>query len=117
MGDIKTPTTLNRANLYEVTMPLLKSMFAEFKELSKKKPDGAVNKSKIKIINRLLAKCREVLESELSIEYLDLLEEDDVPQNSDVVLMLSQYVASMDKFHKDHYGWDGLGHKWFTEKS
>ncbi|MGP8051209.1 MAG: hypothetical protein ACLPYB_11455 [Desulfobaccales bacterium] len=90
------PTTTKKVNLFEVTMPLLNSMFAEFKELSKKKPEGAVNKNKIKIINRLLAKCREVLESELSIEYLDLLEEDDVPQNSDVVLMLSQYNASME---------------------
>jgi hypothetical protein len=98
-------------------MPLLQSMFAEFKELSKKKPDGAVNKSKIKVINRLLTKCREVLQSELSIDYLDLLEEDDLPQNSDVVLMLSQYVAAMKKFHDDHYGFDGSEHKWFVGKS
>jgi hypothetical protein len=117
MKYIKASTTINKVNLYEVTMPLIKAMFDEFKELSKKKPEGAVNKSKIKVVNRLLGKCREVLQSELSIEYLDLLDEDDLPQNSDVVLMLSQYVAAMKKFHDDHYGYDGHEHKWFVGKN
>jgi hypothetical protein len=97
-------TTKNKAETYEVTMPLLKAMYVEFKVLSTKKPDSAVSKSKIKITNRLLNKVREVLEDSSVIEFLDLLEEDDIPQVSDVTLILSQYVASMDTFYKEHYG-------------
>lgn len=96
-------------------MPLLLAMYTEFKELSKKKPDAAVSKSKIKITNRLLEKITVVLNDEKTIEFLDLLDEDDIPQISDVTLILSQYVAAMEAFHKTHYGWDGSEHKWFIK--
>src|SRR5262249_53357869 len=100
-------TTAEKVELYEVTMPLLQAMYNEFKDLSRKKPDGAVNKAKIKVVNRLLERCRDVLKDELSIDYLDLVDEDDVPQNSDVALMISQYVAAMKQFHSTYFGWDG----------
>ena len=115
MKNKKSSTTANKASTHDTTMPLLVSMYAEFKELSKKKPDAAVSKSKITIANRLLAKVRVVLNDEESIEFLDLLDEDDVPQVSDVTLILSQYVAAMKAFHEKYYGWDGSEHDWFTK--
>ena len=105
-------TTPQQAKAWEIGMPLLKAMYAEFKELSKKKPEGAVSKAKIGVVNRLLEKGREVLKGEDSLSFLDLLDEDDVPQNSDVVLMLSQYVAAMEQFHATYFGWDGQHHSW-----
>lgn len=106
-------TTIDRANTHDTTMPLLNSMYTEFKELSKKKPEAAISKNKIKIVNRLLEKVREVLIEEESIEFLDLLDEDDVPQTSDVTLILSQYVAAMGGFHSKYYGYvSGEGHIW-----
>ena len=95
-------------------MPLLSAMFTEFKDLSKKKPEAAVSNNKIFVVNRLLEKVREILGGESSIEYLDLLNADDVPQVSDVTLMLSQYVAAMTGFRDKYYGWDGANHDWFT---
>ena len=91
-------------------------MYNEFKELAKKKPDAVVSKQKIKVVNRLLESCRTILEEEESLGFLDLLDEDDVPQHSDVTLMLSQYVAAMGAFHDEHHGWDGKEHKWFTRE-
>lgn len=85
------------------------------KKFQKKKPDSAISKGKIKIVNRLLEKVKIVLEDEESIIFLDLLDEDDVPQASDVTLILSQYVAAMDAFREKHYGWDGSTHDWFIE--
>ena len=108
-------TTLVKADLHKVTMPLIDAMHIEFKELSKKKPEAVLNKNKVKIVNRLLESCRKVLDSETSLNYLDLLDEDDIPQNSDVVLMLSQYVAAMKQFKSTYYGWDGQKDRWFTE--
>ncbi len=108
-------TTADKASTHDTTMPLLVSMYAEFKELSKKKPDAAVNKNKIGIANRLLAKVRVVLKDEESIDFLDLLDEDDIPQASDVTLILSQYVAAMKAFHKKYYGWNGSENNWFTK--
>ena len=105
-------TTKERAQAYDTTMPLLEAMYLEFKDLSKKKPDAAVSKSKIKITNRLLERVRVALEDSDSIDFLDLLDEDDVPQVSDVTLILSQYVASMKEFNKRHFGWFEETHQW-----
>jgi hypothetical protein len=106
-------TTKEKTSIYETTTPLLDSMYLEFKELSKKKPDAAVSKSKITIANRLLTKVREVLADEDTVDFLDLLDEDDVPQMSDVTLILSQYVAAMKAFHNEYYGYNGSEHNWF----
>ncbi|EAV4087786.1 hypothetical protein E3G87_16255, partial [Salmonella enterica] len=77
-------TSQDKAKTHDTTTPLLKAMYFEFKEISKKKPDSAISKGKIKIVNRLLEKVKIVLEDEESIIFLDLLDEDDVPQASDV---------------------------------
>ncbi|HYW18075.1 MAG TPA: hypothetical protein VE956_01970 [Nodularia sp. (in: cyanobacteria)] len=106
-------TSFEKAELYEVIISLLTAMQKEFLELTKKKPEAVLNKSKIKVVNRLLNKCRIVLAGEQSLEYLDLIDEDDVPQNSDVALMLSQYVAAMNQFRSTYYGWDGKEYRWF----
>ena len=105
-------TTKEKASIYETTMPLLNAMYSEFKELSKKKPDAAVSKSKIKITNRLLERVRMALADSSSLEFLDLLDEDDIPQISDVTLILSQYVASMEAFKERHYGYYNSELQW-----
>jgi hypothetical protein len=108
-------TTIDKSSTHDTVMPLLESMYLEFKELSKKKPDAAVSKSKILIANRLLLKVRVVMANEASLEFLDLLDEDDIPQTSDVTLILSQYVASMKEFKNRFHGWNGIDHAWFSE--
>lgn len=115
MSKDKYYTTKEKAKTHDTLMPLLAAMYLEFKELSKKKPDAAVSKSKIKIANRLLEKVRSVLSDEESIDFLDLLDEDDIPQASDVALILSQYVAAMKAFHGDHWGWNGSDNTWFIK--
>ena len=97
-------------------MPLLNSMFREFQELSKKKPDGALNKRKVEIVNRLLRGIHGILKGESTSAYLDLLDEDALPQNSDVVLILGQAVAAMDTFSEKYYGYNSstLQHEWST---
>lgn len=115
MSTEKFYTTKEKARTHDTMTPLLQAMYTEFKELSKKKPDSAVSKSKIKIVNRLLERVKTILSDEESIEFLDMLDEDDVPQASDVTLILSQYVAAMDAFRGKHYGWDGSNHAWFIK--
>jgi hypothetical protein len=58
------------------------------------------------------AKCRQVLADEASFPFLDTLNEDDVPQSSDVVLILSQYVATMNQFREVYFGWNGSESTW-----
>ena len=98
--------TKAQVNLYKTTRPLLDALYKEMQELSKKKPDATLSESKVKLINRLLEDIRIVLAKEADFKYLDLLVSDSLPQNSDVVLMLSQYTAAMERFHSNYYGWD-----------
>lgn len=110
-------TTTEKANAYDNISPLLKAMYFEFRELAKKKPDLAVNKNKIKIVNRLLEKILFILSDEDNIDFLDKLDEDDMPQTSDVTLVLSQYTAAMETFRKKYYGWIGAEQNWFIEET
>jgi hypothetical protein len=105
MGNNVSYTFEDKANTHDATMPLLESMYAEFKEFSKKNPDAVISKNKIRIVNRLLERIRKVLIDEESIEFLDLLDEDEVPQSGDVTLILSQYVAAMQGFKSKYYGY------------
>ena len=110
-------TTKEKSLQYEALNPLLRAMREEFQELSKKKPDGPVSKGKISIANRLLKDVLTVLDSEPNKPYLDLLDEDLLPQNSDVSLILSQYCASMDSFRDKFFRYDREvhGNRWFTK--
>jgi len=106
-------TTPELAAKYEALMPLLKGMYEEFQELSKKKPDGTLNKRKLEIVNRLLTEIFSVVDGEPTRAFLDLLDEDDIPQNSDVALILNQSVAAMQSFHSKYYRYTaGRGQHW-----
>ena len=97
-------TTQDKVNTYESTAPFLESLYKEIQILSKKKPDGTLNQYKVKIINRLLSDIKTMLSGETDSKYLDLVNDEDLPQYSDVVIILSQYSAAMDKFRHKYYG-------------
>jgi hypothetical protein len=100
-------TTQVKVAKFEAIMPLLEAMFRDFQDLSKKKPDGALNKSKVKIANRLLTDVLVILDGEPNREYLELFDEESLPQYSDVVLMLGQTVAAMERFKRRYYEYTG----------
>jgi hypothetical protein len=112
------PTTLpEKAAAWETTSPLLNAMYAEIQELSKKKPEATLNQSKVKLINRLLTDVKGLLSDERDVKYLDLLDDESLPQFSDVVLMLSQYSAALKRFHETYFGWDDNGtQRWLVEE-
>ena len=111
-SETESYTTAERLAQYETLNPLVTAMFTEFKELSKKKPEGVLNKRKVELVNRLLKDVLLVLEEEPSKPYLDLLDEDDLPQNSDVLLMLSQFEAALKAFKNRYYVFDKFTHSW-----
>jgi hypothetical protein len=110
------PPTEEQANAYDRLVPMLEAAHHEMTELSKKKQDGIVNALKIKMINRLLKELSKVLENDASHDFIDMLDEETLPQNSDVVLVLSQWHAALKQYRSKHYGYDprsGDSH-WFT---
>lgn len=107
-------TTPEKASEFSTLNPLLEAMYREFQELSRKKPDGQVGQTKVRMVNRLLKAIHQLLEGEPNRGYLDELNEDDLPQNSDVVLILSQTAAAMEAFEKRYYRKYGADQGWLV---
>lgn len=99
--------TSDEVKKFEMLYPMLDSDIAEIRELSKKKQDEPLNPFKVKIINKKLGQIKELLRNEPSSEYLELLDEDTLPTNSDAVLMITQFINAMGQFRKKYYESDG----------
>jgi len=109
------PTQADIEN-FEMFRPMLDKIANEVRELSKKKQDGALNELKVKMINRVLTQIKDLLKNESSVQFLDLLDTDILPTNSDAILIISQYDAALSAFHEKYYGYDGESHRWFTQE-
>ncbi|MDR0438171.1 MAG: hypothetical protein LBH22_07725 [Bacteroidales bacterium] len=104
---------------YKMLEKLLSSIYVEMKEFSKKKPDEPLNKFKVKNINRVLEQIKEIMKEEPTNEFLDLLDEESLPSNSDSILIIAQFHASMAQFRSKYYRdyLSGLGsHIWTTQE-
>lgn len=95
--------TQNQVDQFELLHPLLQATYFELQELSKKKPESPLNTYKVKTINRVIEPLKELLKDEPVFGYLDVLISDDLPTNSDVVLILSQYKKAMGMFQSKYY--------------
>ena len=85
----------------------------DFFELSKKKPNDAVNKFKLKLVNNLLRIANKILtKNYMPFEDFKLFDEDDLPTNSDVVVIIAQYVACLKKFGRDSTEYHDYTHYW-----
>lgn len=84
-----------------------KEALKDFLELSKKKPDDAVNKFKLGFVNTVLEEANDTLgKGNKPFDSFKAFNEDDVPTNSDVVLILSQYVGCLKKFGRDNVAYN-----------
>jgi hypothetical protein len=73
-------------------------MYTELGILSKKSPDGRINKFKLKFVNQLIDASNMLLGTSLKpFDDFELFDVDDMPSNSDVVLVLSQYIKCLEK--------------------
>jgi hypothetical protein len=110
------PPTEQDVATFERLFPMLQAAHREMSELSKKKQDGIVNSLKIRNINRLLQDLKPILEKDPSKNYVELLDEDELPQNSDVVLLLSQWQAALLQYKDRHFGRESSHEpeRWFT---
>ncbi|HEY9773597.1 MAG TPA: hypothetical protein V6C81_07285 [Planktothrix sp.] len=107
-------TTKEKAGKHDTVSPLLNAAYNEMQDLTKKKPEGTLTPYQVKMLNRLLVDIRDMLVDEPSIKYLDLLADEDLPQHSEVTLILSQYSAALGQFKSRYFGYNGNEHAWFV---
>lgn len=112
-------TTTEKVEKYRAAREVFSGLLSEMRELSKKKSEATLSKGKVKILNRVLEDLKEVLEDEAEAKYIDILDEDDLPQNSDAVLVMVQYEKALKAFSIRYRSYDREKHKhyWVTENS
>jgi hypothetical protein len=96
---------MNRESVdtFEKLSGQLISVYEEISILSKKSPGDAVNKFKLRFINSLVKASNEFLSKKYKpLDDFEIFNEDDVPQNSDVVFILAQYIECFEKLRSDH---------------
>ncbi len=107
-----------QAAAFDMVYPMIQSAHKEMSELSKKKQDGVLNELKVRHINRLLNQVQDVLGGDPSTQFLETLDEEALPQNSDAVLILGQWLAAMQQFRLRYHRFDGvLSNRWDTEEN
>ena len=97
--------------------PQLKSAYDEIALLSKKKPTDSLNTFKLKFINSILSRANEILDDKYKPfpEDFILFNEDDMPNNSDVVFILSHYLTSLEKLRCDNIKYSDYHWYWVID--
>lgn len=114
----KLPTQAE-IDTFEMLDKLLDSSYIEMKQFSNKKPDELLNKFKVKSLNRILEPIKSVMRNEPTASFLDLLDEDTIPSNSDAILIISQFQAAMKQFKSSYHGRNEKFSqpRWFTKEN
>ena len=92
-----------QVDILEKLIGQLESLHTELSTLSKKSPNDAVNTFKLTFINATLKACNSLLGPKYKpFDNFDEFNADDVPSNSDITFMLSQYMQAMEKLRADN---------------
>jgi hypothetical protein len=117
MNEFEHVTTYAAVETYESARGLFTALLNEVRELSKKKPDATLSTSKVKLVNNVLNDLLTILESEPQGKYLQILENEELPQVSDALMMMVQFEAALNFFWKRYYQRFSGTHYWITEET
>lgn len=83
---------------FEKTLSQIEALHDEISIISKKAPNDLLNKYKVGLVNTIISQANKLLRSEL-LPFSDFkaFDVDELPSNSDVVIMLKQYIACLEK--------------------
>lgn len=96
--------TLKRTQIDELEKLIgqLEGFHTELAALSKKSPNDAVNTFKLRFVNTTLKDCNTFLCKKYKpFDDFNQFNIDDVPSNSDLTLIIAQYMQAMEKFRSD----------------
>lgn len=95
-----------RIDEYHLLEAQLGRAYIEMSNFAKKNPTEKISILKLQLINRILNAIKELLKEEPSTQYLDILNEEDLPSISDTVLIMGQHISALHQFKKKHIGID-----------
>jgi len=87
----------------EKLIGLLQSLHAEISQLTRKSANDGLNIFKLRIVNKILAEADTILLNEYKpLENFAGFEEDALPTNSDVTMVLALYMEQAERFRSDN---------------
>jgi hypothetical protein len=93
----------NEINNFEKTQTQLEGLLTEITILARKSPNDGVNKFKLKFINEIILSGNKILGATYKpLDSFEKFDEDDLPSNSDVTFILSQYLNCFEKLRADN---------------
>jgi len=87
---------------FEAVEAQLKGFYEEIHKLATKRANDALNKFKLDVANQLLRRANKLLAELRPLEGFGEFSEDSLPTNSDVLVVLSQYLGCMEKLRADN---------------
>ncbi len=110
---MKDHTTKENADAYDGVVKAFHHLNKELKALGMKKPAETLSENKVNFINRVLIDIQAFMTDEPEGRYLDLLDDEALPQYSDAILILSQYEGALSGFRDRYHGYvSGQGNIW-----
>ena len=101
-------------HLFEKINVQMKALHIEIGALSKKSPNDALNKFKLGLINGLMQEANALLKGEYKpFEKFDVFSENDIPTNSDVTMVLAQYLNCLEKLRADNIQQKEYSKSWY----
>ncbi|MBE9487919.1 MAG: hypothetical protein IMY73_01935 [Bacteroidetes bacterium] len=98
---------------FELIQGQLEGLYTEISILTKKTPTDCVNLFKISYINEIIVEANKILSSAYKpSKSFEIFNTDDLPTNSDVVFILSQYLKCFEKLRRDNIK-TGLNSYWY----
>ena len=110
-------TTSERGEIYTSSAPIFSGVLQEVRELSKKKPEATMSTGKVKLVNRILNDLLVVLKAEPEGKYLELLDDQSLPQMSDAVLVMVQFESALKSFNVKYSVRRAGKHFWVTAEN
>jgi len=115
-GNSPDNATVSRSDVarFEKVVGQTAALRDEFAVLSKSKPDNPLNKFKVQLVNERLAEANEVLTGTFKpIASFTVFEGEQLPTNSDVVVVLTQYLACLERWRSTHVDYNEIRYRWY----
>jgi len=94
---------IEEVDTFEKLQAQLDGLHIEISSLSKKSQNDSLNKFKLNLVNHILLKANFLLgEKYKPFNDFSLFDEEEMPSNSDVAMMLTQYLNCFEKLRSDN---------------
>lgn len=120
-----TDMTEDQIKQYEKVQAQLDSLHLEIGGLAKKSHNDALNKFKLRFVNQSLLEANDILGDEYRpFKDFEKFEDEDLPSNSDVTLIIGQYLNCLENLRSDNiqrkekiHNYKLIGYDWYWKQT